>query len=401
MRVLVLALGVPFPPIGGGLTRSFHLLQSLSSHHRVSLVAFTYGETHEPAPFPIELRTAPWTWSSDYLAMTSGDAEGSRHAYERLTYTGEQPWFVSVLDPEPMRDAIALALQARPDVVVLEGTPMAAFLPIIPPQIPRVLDLFDIHSVLARQQDGSDPAGSSARAREADRTLAFERAAAAQCDASLAVSDHDADVARHLLGAANVHVVPNGVDTTFFAPRGGDSEPGALLFTGRMSYSPNADAVEYFVKDILPLVRRQVTHATVHVVGAGPPAVVTGLAAPDVIVHGRVDDVRPFHSRAEVAVVPIRTGGGTRLKVLEAAASAKAIVSTTLGAQGLPFQHGEHILIADTPSEFAVATVSLLRDPARRTSLGARARQAALDFDWQPIGQSFRRILEDVVRDRA
>jgi glycosyltransferase involved in cell wall biosynthesis len=125
------------------------------------------------------------------------------------------------------------------------------------------------------------------------------------------------------------------------------------------------------------------------------------LAADDVVIHGRVEDLRAFHAQAEVEVVPIRAGGGTRLKVLEAAACGKAIVSTTLGAHGLPFRNGEHIVVADLPADFAAAVVALLRDDARRRALGERARAAACEFDWTSIGQSFRQTLEDVVKDRA
>ena len=400
MRILVLALGVPFPPIGGGLTRTFHLLRSLAVQHHVTLAAFTYGEPHDLPPYPVELRTVPWRWSRDYGAMTGDDLEASQQAYQRLTFESSEPWFASVMDPSAL-DAVLAAPHQEYELIVLEGTPLARFLPVLPPGVPRVLDLFDIHSVMAQRAARSAERGDRALEREFERTLAFERNAVASCDLCLAVSDQDAATARDLLGAKDVHVVANGVDTSYFTPASGKGEPGMLLFTGRMNYGPNVDAVHHFVDDILPRIRREVPNAVFHIVGATPPPDVSALAGEDVVVHGQVDDVRPFHHRAEVVVVPIRAGGGTRLKVLEAAACGKAIVSTELGAEGLPLRDGAELVIAATSVDFATAIVALLRDPARRQALGTRAREATCALDWATIGNEMRTVVETLVRDRV
>jgi len=397
VRILVLALGVPFPPIGGGLTRTFHLLRSLAPHHDVALAAFTYGDPHDRPPYPLQLEPVPWRWSQAYLDMTGADADVARRATERLTDEVDEPWFVSVMDPAPMEEALGKALRTRPDLVLLEGTPLAYFLPVLPRDVPRVLDLFDVHSVVARRAlEQGRASDREALAREAERSLSFERRAVQGCDACLTVSDEDRSAALTLLGAEHVHVVPNGVDTSFFTLSSTPPEPGAILFTGRMSYTPNADAACYFAEEILPLVRREVSHARLHVVGAGPPARVSALASEAVVVYGRVDDVRRHQWNAEVVVVPVREGGGTRLKVLEAAACGKGIVSTRLGVEGLAFRAGDDLLVADSATEFAAAVVELLRDPDRRSQLGLRARAVASRYDWSGIGESFRRILDQI-----
>jgi glycosyltransferase involved in cell wall biosynthesis len=322
----------------------------------------------------------------------------ARAAAERLTYQVHDPWFVSSLDPALMKDAVQAALNARPDLVLFEGTPMAQFAPCLPRDLPRVLDLFDVHSVMARRTlDAATAETRTALAREAARTLAFERRAARDSQACLVVSPDDAVAARDVLGALRVHLVPNGVDTAYFTPSADPPEPGAILFTGRMSYEPNADAVCHFASDVLPLVRREAPHARLHVVGVAPPPRVVALQSDAVIVHGRVDDVRPYHRVAEVVVVPVRAGGGTRLKVLEAAASGKSIVSTRLGVEGLPFHDGRDVLVADGAPDFAAAVVSLLRDPDRRQELGRRAREVACGYDWSAIGASLCDIVEPAV----
>jgi glycosyltransferase involved in cell wall biosynthesis len=398
VRILTLALGVPFPPIGGGLTRTFHLLKALAAAHDVTLAAFTYGEAHEAPPYPVRLETVSWEWSRAYQEMTGEDVEAARRAYERLTYVDPNPWFASVMDPVAMEEKLAgLVGAAPPDLVLLEGTPLARFIPSLPADVPCVLDLFDVHSVMAeRALDGAAPADRPAASREAERTLAFERRAVSRCAACLAVSEEDAVAARVLLGAGAVHVVPNGVDTSYFVPSPGPAERGALLFTGRLSYAPNADAALYFARDVLPLVQRECADVRFHIVGADPPAEVSALGSAAVIVHGRVDDVRPHFQAAEVVVVPVRAGGGTRLKVLEAAASAKAIVTTPLGAEGLAFKDGRDLLVADSAPAFAAAVVTLLRDPARREALGASARTAVGQYDWTAVGEVFRTGLDSL-----
>jgi glycosyltransferase involved in cell wall biosynthesis len=387
MRVLVLALGIPFPPIGGGLTRTFHLLKAIASHHDVTLAGFTYegGEPHEPPPYPLQVEAVPWQWSRDYREMTGDDPAAAARAYRRLAHDCDQPWFVSVVDPAPMKKTLAKVLAARPDVIVLEGTPLAQFAPALPAGAPRILDLFDVHSVM---DHGGDE-------REAQRTLAFEREAVRASTSCLAVSAADAEAARSLLGASSVHLVPNGVDTSYFAPRAARAEAGSLLFTGRMNYPPNVEAACFFAREILPRVRAVVPTAHFHIVGADPVPEVRALASDAIVVHGRVPDARPFLAASEVVVVPVRSGGGTRLKVLEAAASGKAIVSTRLGVEGLDFGADE-VLIADDAVGFAGAIVSLLGDPNTRRAIGSRARLVAGRYQWSAIGEEFRCILEQL-----
>jgi glycosyltransferase involved in cell wall biosynthesis len=329
--------------------------------------------------------------------MRAGDPAAADRATEWLTWQTDEPWFVSMFAQAPMEAALTRVLASPPDLVLLEGTPLARFLPLLPAGIPRVLDLFDVHSVItARAVATAAPGERAAAQREAERTLAFERDAVASCDACLAVSPLDAHAARVQLGASEVHVVPNGVDTAFFRQSETGVEPSSLVFTGRMSYPPNAEAAVSFARAILPGIRREVPDARLHIVGAAPLPEVTALASPSVVVHGQVDDVRPFLERAAVVVAPILSGGGTRVKVVEAAACGKAIVSTPLGIEGLDFKDGRDLLVADNPAAFAKAVILLLRDPARRAALGAAARQTATRYDWHAIGVQFRDVLERI-----
>ena len=213
----------------------------------------------------------------------------------------------------------------------------------------------------------------------------------------MAVSAEEAAAARSLLGATQVHMVPNGVDTSYFAPASGRRDPGKVLFTGRMSYSPNAEAAVQFAKRVLPLVLREVPHARFHVVGDAPSVEVEALGE-TVAIHGRVGDIRMHQRTAEVVVVPVRSGGGTRLKLLEAAACGNAVVTTPLGVEGLTFEPGRDLLVAETDVDFAAAVVDLLRDPDRRAALGVRARAAACRYEWKGIGEAFLQVIEAIAR---
>jgi glycosyltransferase involved in cell wall biosynthesis len=229
----------------------------------------------------------------------------------------------------------------------------------------------------------------------------FERWAAQQCATCLVLSPDEALTLERLVDVRNVDVIPNGVDVEYFRPSGERDATGSVVYTGLMNYAPNVEAVQHFCSEILPLVHRRVPHAHFHVVGAKPAPEVQALSSERVTVHGFVPDVRPYLRDAEVFVVPLLHGGGIRNKILEAAASGRAVVSTTLGAEGLGLRAGEELLLADSPAEFADAVTSLLRDPLRREALERRARAAAERHRWERIGKALNDVVDRAVAPRA
>jgi sugar transferase (PEP-CTERM/EpsH1 system associated) len=230
------------------------------------------------------------------------------------------------------------------------------------------------------------------------RMLRFEGATLGRFDLVLAVSDTDRTTFQRLYRRdvrAPIVTVATGVDTAFFAPRDDRAAQRHLVFTGSMDWIPNEDAMKHFCHDVLPLVRAQEPDVTLSIVGRAPTSAVQRLAEiPGVEVTGRVDDVRDHIARAAVYVVPIRIGGGTRLKIFEAMAMRKAVVSTTIGAEGLPVTDGRDVLIADTPEQFANSVVMLLRDRTRRETLEHAARELVVThYDWAAVASE----LEDAL----
>lgn len=399
MRILALSTAIPFPPTSGGKLRTYHLLRALARRHEITLAGFTYGEEPGIATFPARIASVPWTAPPLYQQMTQGDAVSSQAAADQLSNDAHEPWCVNWAESSEFEALIRQLLRDPFDLVLFEGSPMARFLHALPPDVPKILDFMDVYSRMAqRQLDATSDVDPAVAERELDRTICFERAAAAQCDVCLAVSAQEALAASNLLGAELVEVVANGVDTNYFRPSCDESEHANLLFTGAMSYRPNSEAVVGFVREILPLVLQELPEAILHVVGAAPPRAVTSLAGRNVSVHGFVDDMRPYHRQSSVVVVPLLRGGGTKLKVLEAAAMGKAIVTTSIGVEGLAFRDSEELMVADSPTSFARAVVRLVQDAGKRRKLGERAREIALGYDWEIIGDRLCHIVEPFAR---
>jgi glycosyltransferase involved in cell wall biosynthesis len=392
MRILVISPIIPFPPLGGGALRTFHLLRHLARDNDLTLIGFTCGVEPAPAPFAIRVIGVPWEEPALYREMRN-EGEGAARAFAELANC-EHPWFVSCYESPALRAAIGDIIAAKPvDLVIVEHTCMGQFIDCLPERTLKILDLHNVHAFHMQRETERKATRSDAELEEA-RTIAFEKSVCAQADLCLVCSKNEAVAAERLLGVTHIEVVPNGVDTSWFTPSRNEPDAGNLLFTGMMNYAPNVEAAQFFAQEIFPRIKAQDASAKFHIVGANPAKEIKQLASSDILVHGEVPDTRPFFQKAAVAVVPLLQGGGTRLKILEAAASGKAIVSTRLGAEGLDFEDGRDIAIADSASAFVEATGELLRDASKRRRLETHSRPAALRYDWEQVGAGLREILE-------
>jgi glycosyltransferase involved in cell wall biosynthesis len=265
----------------------------------------------------------------------------------------------------------------------------------------RVLTLENITWLYYENRAAAARGGGGARGRarflahmtEARRWLDYDLPRFADYDALVTVSEHDAEVLERVT-ATRVEAIPSGVDTRALRP--GPVPPGAppaLIFTGTMSWPPNAEGLRWLLREVWPRVRDAVPDARLLAVGGGPPEDVKRLAAADdrVELPGRVPELEPWFERASVVVIPILSGAGIRLKVLDALASGRAIVSTTMGAEGAVVEDGVHLVLADDAASFADAVVAKLRDPG---DMGARARRLAEErYDWRVLGDRLEALL--------
>lgn len=231
------------------------------------------------------------------------------------------------------------------------------------------------------------------------RMLRHEGRMCRRFDGIVAVSNEDKAIMENWYQAENVHVIPTGVDTDRFKPDDNIQEKKQLVFTGSMDWLPNEDAMAYFLESIFPLIKEEEPDTGLVIVGRRPTPKIVRMAQGrgDVQLTGWVDDTRPYISESAVYIVPIRIGGGTRMKIYEALAMRKALVSTTVGAEGLPLVDGEHIYRADTPEVFSKRVVELLRDGLRRRQLGEAAMNYVFEnFRWKIVAERFLDICERV-----
>lgn len=397
MRILWLNSGLLLPLDKGGKLRTWHLMRHLARRHDITYLSFAEpGQRHEDRAGMREvcnvLETVPRTHPVKGTLAFYADA--ARHVVDPLPYAVGK--YRSTEYAARVRRFLG---QGHFDVVVADFLPPVANLP-RPLPIPSVLFTHNVEAEIWRRhaETATNPVARALMTQQWNRMQRFERDALSRFDLVLGVSDADRQTFGRLYPGAlrrPVHVVQTGVDTSYFAPMPGTERPGHLVFTGSMDWLPNEDGMLYFVREILPRIRRLEPGVTLSIIGRTPTPAVKRLGEQQGIrVTGRVDDVRPHVAEGEVYIVPLRIGGGTRLKIFEAMSMAKAVVSTTVGAEGLPVTAGRDILIADEPARFAQAVVHLLRDADSRRGIETTARELVVErYDWGAVAQD----LEDAL----
>jgi glycosyltransferase involved in cell wall biosynthesis len=270
----------------------------------------------------------------------------------------------------------------------------------------KVLFTHNVEATIWRRhyEVATNPLWKALSWREWKRMEAAERKYLGKADHVLAVSETDRNTFAAFLDPQKLTVIPTGADTDFFRPTDENEIPNSMVFVGSMDWLPNEDAMFYFVNEILPMILRQVPNATLSIIGRSPSSRLKTLVSrhPEIKLTGRVDDVRPYLARGAVSVVPLRIGGGTRLKIFEAMSMGKAVVSTSVGAEGLPVSNGVQFLLADDAATFAECTVTLLCSPTKRGKLGTAARNLVEQkYSWTAVAKDFASALENVVKLRT
>ena len=401
LRILWVKVGGLWPPTTGGRLRSLHMLDELSRRHRVGLIT-----THPPGDDPSDLvRRLPSCERIDsipYLLPKQGTVRFARDVAG--SWASRYPadlwrWRVPAVRArirERMAEGVDLCvadfLVAMPNLPAVGGVPVVLFEHNVEHMIWKRL-----YEVEKR------PWRRALLAVEWRKMRRYEAEACARAGLTVAVSEADRALLMACAPGADIRAVPTGVDTSYFHPNGAAEVPATLVFTGSMDWYPNEDAIMYFVDAILPEIRREVPGVSLAVVGRDPTDRLRAAgAAAGVRVTGTVADVRPYIAEAAVYVVPLRVGGGTRLKIFEALAMGKAVVSTRVGAEGLPIVSDRHFLQADTPGAFAQAVVSLLKDTGRRQALGVMGRRLVEErYSWSQVTRQFEGHCQELVSRHA
>lgn len=403
MRILWLNAGLLLPLDKGGKLRTWHLLRHLSRRHDISYLSFS-----EPSQSAADIDGMREVASEVVTIPRTDPPKGTVRFYTDAAgyLLDPAPYAVAKYRSATYRNALErLVRERRFDAVVCDFLPPIVNLPAILP-CPAVLFTHNVEAEIWRRhtENATNPVTRFLLGEQWRRMLRFERAALERFDLVLCVSEAD----RHTFGAlypdalrTPAHVIQTGVDTDYFAPMTARaSRPAHLVFTGSMDWLPNEDGMQYFVREILPRIRQVEPQATLSIIGRAPTPAVKRLAEiPGIEVTGRVDDVRPHIADGSVYIVPLRIGGGTRLKIFEAMSMGKAVVSTTVGAEGLPVTPGHDIVIADEPARFAQAVVHLIRDGELRRRIETEARRIVVDrYDWSAVTEDFEEALASLRR---
>ena len=386
MRILWLNTPLLLPLDKGGKLRTWHLMRHLAKRNHITCISFADPKA------PAAHRAGMSEVCAELVTIDRPEStkEGlrfyaavARHLFDPV------PYAVAQYRSRAYRRAVRTALARNSfDRIVCDFLVPAVNMPARLP-CPAVLFTHNVEAEIWRRHAETETNRFRKRLYETQwrRMLRFEGATVARFDRVLAVSEVDRETLHRLYGDrldAPVSVVPTGVDTDYFAPAPNESNSKRVVFTGSMDWLPNADAVQFFCREILPIVREAEPDVTFTIVGRSPTPSVRRLAEDrGVEVTGRVEDVRPYLAKSTVYVVPLRIGGGTRLKIFEAMAAGRAVVSTSIGAEGLPVEHGRHLLLADDPGSFAGSVLALLRDAGTRVKLAREARALVTEhYDW-------------------
>ena len=404
MRILWVKTELLHPVDKGGKIRTYNMLKELRREHDITYLTLDDGSTDQEAreramEYCQELTCIPYRQQDKFSV--------GFYAELGLNLLSQLPYAIKKYQSNGMRDSITAHLSSnRFDVVVCDFLAPAINVPKTLP-CPSVLFQHNVEAMIWKQhyEVQQHPAKKAYLYRQWRKMQRFEQKMCRRFDCVVTVSREDSEAIQKEYGVAQVFDVPTGVDTEFFKPTGEvQRDPCNLVFTGSMDWLPNEDAIHYFTERIMPQVKRAVPKLTLTVVGRNPFPGLVELSKrdPSIVVTGRVDDVRPYMERATAYVVPLRIGGGTRLKIYEAMAMEKPIVSTTIGAEGLPLRDGDHLLLADTAEAFAESIVRVLSDETLAKRLGQRAASEVREkFGWPNVARSFAAICENAANQKS
>jgi polysaccharide biosynthesis protein PslH len=411
LRILFHNCRLLHPLHGGDRIRTYQMLRELRKRHHI-----TYLTLRTPADTDEAVERAP-EYCQELIAVPH-PVKNQRSLGFYLEVLGNTLWgrypflgrkYLSREITRRLAELTAPAHQPAFDLLVCDYlAPMVNLLELrTRPAIPSLLFQHNVESVIFQRhaETARQPLKRMLYRRQWKMLRKFERQSAEFVDGQVAVSDADAAYFCDELGMRNVlGAVPTGVDCEFFQPPAQAASKPVLAFLGSMDWDANQDAVNWFAGEILPRIRAKIAAAAFLVIGRNPPASLRALAEkdPSIRMTGTVPDVRPLMTEAAAMVLPLRVGGGTRIKIYEAMAMGVPVVSTTIGAEGLDVTHGQNILLADTAEAFANETIALLSNSTRAAALATEARRhVAEKYSWGSVAEIFATYCAQVAKSKA
>jgi glycosyltransferase involved in cell wall biosynthesis len=408
MKILLIAHLLPYPPKGGSPLRNYNLLKEIASRHEVHMLTFhqrahaQHGSSIEEAKEEIEKLCA-------HLEVFDIPTDFSRGQWYALLFRNLfslTPYSVWRYWSKEMEEAIKRQVAEQDfDVIHFDTIALADFARLAS-KTAKVLNHHNIESQLLYRRAAyvSNPFTKLYFYYQAWKLRRFERNICEVMDLQVTVSENDRQTLLQYCSDAEIAVVPNGVDPNYFLPTNDMQVPNSVIYVGGLTWFPNLDAMKYFTSDIWPIIKRELSNATMKHVGIHGGMHPAELISDDDSIEflGFVDDIRREMTKASVYIVPLRIGGGTRLKIYDAMSMGKAIVSTSIGCEGIDVTDGHDIMIADSPAEFAHKVIQLMQNPDLRDQLGRNARRSVEErFSWKKIAPRLEHTLAEAAAARA
>jgi glycosyltransferase involved in cell wall biosynthesis len=402
LHVVLIDEELPYPPISGKRIRTLNLAQRLGQRHRLTLLCHRNVDE-------VEAETARAYFFRQGIETVVVDRVVPRKSglgfYARLglNLLSSLPYSVATHDSKAMRQVmLRLASAGDVDLWQCEWTPHAHALRCLP-NARRLVSAQNVESLIWQRyyETEQNPLKRWYIGKQWRKFQQFERRVLQEMDATVVVSHDDAALLRNDFGVKQVHVVDNGVDLSFFCPSEAQRQPNRLLFLGSLDWRPNLDALDQFLTHVFPPLRRTRPTVECAVVGRNPSAAlkerIEGI--PGVSLHANVADVRPFLAESALMVVPLRIGGGSRLKILEALAMGLPVVSTRVGAEGLCVSDGRHLTLCDGIDDMAGAVLSCLRQPGAALARAAEGRRLVCErYGWDALADRLEEIWWEMVQ---
>lgn len=395
MHVLIVDEEVPFPLNTGKRLRSYNLLLRLQKNHKITYVCYGTGDERLPDCPNVNLVVLPSPILKQrgmvfYLSLLKNIASALPYVVERH--------YSSLM----CRTVENIANNDKIELIHCEWTPYTENIRHILPHVPSVLSAHNVEAQIWERyyQTEKNRIKKSYIRLQWEKMTTYEQEVSRIYNQVAVVSEPDRTIFEKTYSTPNVTVVANGVDEIYFAPLDNNVVPNSMVFTGSMDWRPNQDGIKYFIEDVFPIIKRALPDATATIVGRQPPKWLIELArkCAGITVTGTVEDVRPYIAESALYFVPLRIGGGSRLKILEALSMGKPVISTSIGAEGLVVRDNEHVLLRDGSDAFAMAAIEMLTNPEKFEHLGERGRELVEQrYTWDAIALDMENVWQRAI----
>lgn len=398
MKILWASHLIPYPPKSGVHLRSFNLLRGVAAQHEVDLIAFVqeawlkvFYRSRAEGLAECERALGSFCRSVRFLSIDSLNRRGGKARTALAGMLTPTCYTLRWLQSPVARQVFAEAGRGQYDLAHFDTISLAPYRKFFA-SLPATLGHHNVesHILLRRAANEGNLLKRAYFAQEGYRVQRYEARIAERFVAHFTCSDLDSERLRAIAPRVNAITIPNGVDVEYFQSAGAEAPVPRIIFVGSLNWYPNVEAVLFLLREVWPALKAEVPQLRLDIVGSAPPAAVVALAAnlPDVTVHGFVDDVRPYMDAAALYICPIRDGGGTKLKLLDAFAMRKCVVAHPIACEGIDAVPGRHVVHAESAAQFVRAIVDLLGRPEERSALGVAARQLVVErYSFAQIGR--------------